>query len=58
MFSSHHFGKIVNYFLCIFVDNSKISEVLKPKKGDNKLGLSWAKLSQSWGLKLVFDVEV
>ena len=24
----------------------------------NKLGLSWAKLSLSWGLKLEFEVEV
>jgi len=25
---------------------------------NDKLGLSWAKLSQSWGLKLKFVVEV
>jgi len=28
------------------------------QKDQNKLGLSWAKLSQNWGLKLGFDVEV
>ena len=28
------------------------------KKNSNKLGLSWAKLSHSWSLKLDFEVEV
>ena len=28
------------------------------EKWINKLGLSWAKLSLSWGLKLEFEVEV
>ena len=28
------------------------------EKIENKLGLSWAKLSLSWGLKLEFEVEV
>ena len=28
------------------------------KKRRNKLGLSWAKLSLDWGLKLEFEVEV
>ena len=28
------------------------------KKRINKLGLSWAKLSSNWGLKLEFEVEV
>ena len=28
------------------------------EKNENKLGLSWAKLSQSWGLRLGIDVEV
>ena len=31
---------------------------IKFSKNVNKLGLSWAKLSHSWGLKLELEVEV
>ena len=34
------------------------SEVKNEEIVMNKLGLSWAKLSLSWGLKLEFEVEV
>ena len=33
-------------------------EKIKSKYKGNKLGLSWAKLSHSWGLKLEFEVKV
>ena len=34
------------------------SEVKNEEIVINKLGLSWAKLSLSWGLKLEFEAEV
>ena len=34
------------------------SEVKNEEIVMNKLGLSWAKLSLSWGLKLEFEAEV
>ena len=36
----------------------KTSLNLELKRYKNKLGLSWAKLSLGWGLKLEFEVEV
>ena len=36
-------------------ESSKLGETREKR---NKLGLSWAKLSLAWGLKLEFQVEV
>ena len=39
-------------------DDNTAMKPTKNKKSVNKLGLSWAKLSHSWGLKLEFEVKV
>ena len=40
------------------VESAEKSIEIKVDKTENKLGLSWAKLSHSWGLKLEIEVKV
>ena len=54
---------IETYVITTLYDQSKIETLavkilINTVFFKNKLGLSWAKLSQSWGLKLEFEVEV
>ena len=54
--SSNHITASIAYTVyCILWEDTGIRQRLHSKVKQNKLGLSWAKLSRRWGLKLKFD---